>query len=184
VLEAVLRPARAPGQPAEEGGECRDEQRQAGRNEPPLARHDARWKPRGTGQQRCGNARVPTLDVMADRGAEKHAGALCRQRLVHEPVDEAVADEPPQPCLVLATTGDDDHDVRELRDDLLDQGRRLDRDGTHVDDQHAATAGHQEVDGLLRGACTPDRVALADRIADRLEQRHLGRQHDDVDQDA
>ena len=125
-------------------------------------------------------AAAAALDVGTDRGLEEHAGALRRQRLVHEAVDEAVADQLREQRLVVAAPGDHDHHVRELVDDLLDQRRRLRRDRAHVEQQHAAATREQQVHRFGRGPRAPHRVALADGVAGRLVQGEVVGQHDDV----
>ena len=88
---------------------------------------------------------------------------LCRRGFVHEPVDEASADERSQQGFVGTRAGDADDDVRELLDDLLDQGIAARRDRSHVNDQHAAAAGDQQVRRLIRRAGAPHRILLANR---------------------
>jgi hypothetical protein len=113
----------------------------------------------------AGFASLAALDVPADRCLQEHARTPRGRRLVHEPVDEAIADQRCQQGLIGARAGDADDDVRELFDDLLDEGIGASRDRGHVDDQHAATPGDQQVGGLVGRARAPDRIALADRIS-------------------
>ena len=47
--------------------------------------------------------------------------------------------------------------------------------------QHAAAAGHEELDGLIRRMRSPDGMMVGDRIAGRLEDLLVGGQQDDVD---
>ncbi len=127
--------------------------------------------------------RLALLDVATDRRVQEHAGALGRERLVHEPVDESVADRLCENRLVLSPARDDYHDVRELLDDLRDEGGGRRRNGGRVHEQHTAAAREQQVHRFLGGARSPDRVALADRCTDRVEQGQVRGKHEHVDHD-
>ena len=74
------------------------------------------------GQQCIGYVElVATLDVVTDRRQQEHARTPRRNRLVHETVDEALADQRHQYWLVFTRTGNADHNVGKLLDDLDDQ---------------------------------------------------------------
>ncbi len=137
-----------------------------------------------TAQQRqqrvAGFAPLAALDVPADRCLQEHARPPRRRGFVHEPVDQAGADQRGEQGFVGTRAGDADDDVRELLDDLLDEGIGASRDRGHVDDQHAAASVDQQVGRLVGRACAPDRILLADCFACRLKQFRVGRQHHHV----
>ena len=167
----------------EQPGEQRHEQRQPGAHEQPFARIDARAQLAHQRHQVVAGPALAALDVGAHGRLQEHARAPWRQRLVHEPVDEAVADQAGEHRLVLALPGHHHHHVRELVHDLFDQRRRLGRHRREIDQQHAAPAGQQQVDGLRGRACPPDGVTLADRVTDCVVQREVAGQHDHVHHD-
>ena len=166
---------------AEDQRQQHEEAAEAARDEGPLPQRGS--APRLRVQQgRLRRAQAPALDVAAHGCIEEHAGARRGQGLVHEAVDAAVAQQLPEQRLVLASPGDDDDHVRKLLDDLLDQRGRFGRDGGEVEQQDTATAGQEQIDGLCGRTCAPHGIAFTDGSADRLEQRGVGRQHHDVDE--
>ena len=115
--------------------------------------------------------RVAACRNMPARRAER---GLCMNRYTRPALIKGASNA--SSARVPATTDDD---VRELLDDLLDQGGAS-RDRGDVDEQHAAASVDQHVHRLLGRACGPDGVVLADRCPDATNSL-VRREHDDVD---
>ena len=129
-------------------------------------------------RQRCGEVRAvgPAL-----RRFHKVADALGRGRLVQEAEDHAFGDEWRELVLVVATAGDDDREIRELRVDVGNQVLGVVVGERGIDEEHRIAGGDHEVGRVRRIVGAPDTVDAVERLAQQVDQHRIGGKHDDVD---
>ena len=100
---------------------------------------------------------------------------LCRKRKI-----DALGDERGELVLVVAAARDDDREVRELLVDLGDEVLGVVIGERGVDQQHGVAGSDHEVGRVRRIVGAPDAVDARERVAQEVDERRVGRQHDDV----
>ena len=99
---------------------------------------------------------------------------------MQEPEDDSLGNERRELVLVVAAARDDDREVGELLVDLVDEVLRVVVGERGVDQQYCIARGHHEVGSVRRVVGAPDAMNACERVAQQVDERRIGREHDDV----
>ncbi len=138
-------------------------------------------------RRRCGLAhrslrRAPPLTlILLDCRFGKQFCPRGGHRLVDETIDQSGADQRGERGFIIAMTRGDQHQIRELTFDLLDEEPGIFMQGLHIEDDNADFAGDQQVADLVGGWDVPQTPGPANRLAQGLQEGVVRGQNDDLD---
>lgn len=99
---------------------------------------------------------------------------------MQEAEDHAFGNERGEFVLVIAAARNDDREIRELPVDLGDEILGVVVGERGIDQQHRVAGRDHEIRRVCRVVCAPDAVRAGERFAQKVDQRRIGREHDDI----
>ncbi len=99
---------------------------------------------------------------------------------MQEAEDHALGNERRELVLVVAPARDDDRKIRELVVDLGDEILGVVIGERGVDQEHGVAGRDHQVRRVRRVVRAPDAMRAGERFAQQVDQRRIGRKHDDI----